>query len=76
MLVKVLTPPHDNMVYRAGPAQFGYDLHTRPGVKGKLAIGQPFKMCSSVVENAASLKGRIAIVERGNCMFIDKVQRL
>ncbi|WAR30725.1 EDEM3-like protein [Mya arenaria] len=72
MFIKIMSSPHDNMVYRAGPAQFGYDLNTRPGVRGKLAVGKPIKMCSSSIDNTAELKGKIVIIERGNCMFIDK----
>lgn len=73
MLIKVIQSNGDNHLYKAGPAQFGYDLKTRPNVRGKLAIGNPFKMCHSEVGNPAELKGRIAIIERGSCMFVDKV---
>ncbi|XP_052789807.1 ER degradation-enhancing alpha-mannosidase-like protein 3 isoform X2 [Mya arenaria] len=76
MFIKIMSSPHDNMVYRAGPAQFGYDLNTRPGVRGKLAVGKPIKMCSSSIDNTAELKGKIVIIERGNCMFIDKARQL
>lgn len=73
MLIKVLTEPHDNIMLRAGPAQFGYDLRTRPSVKGRLVVGDPFKMCSSTIANKHELKDRIVLIERGNCMFVDKV---
>ena len=33
MFVRLLSPPHNGQsVYRAGPAQFGYDLSTKPSV--------------------------------------------
>ncbi|KAL4219236.1 ER degradation-enhancing alpha-mannosidase-like protein 3 [Mactra antiquata] len=76
MLIKVIQDSGDNHLYRAGPAQFGYDLKTRPNVRGKLAIGNPYKMCSSEVVNPDELKGKIGIIERGSCMFVDKARHL
>ena len=35
-------------------------------------IGEPFKGCSALT-NADDLKHRIVVLERGECMFIDKV---
>ncbi|KAH3793804.1 hypothetical protein DPMN_147326 [Dreissena polymorpha] len=74
--IKVLTTPHEKMVYRGGPALFGYDLSKRPSVQGKLVVGDPYKMCTSDIPNKERLKGRIAIVERGDCMFVDKARQL
>ncbi len=34
---------------------------------------EPFKACQTI-ENPDSLKGKIAFIERGECMFIDKVR--
>lgn len=77
LLVKVLGDVNKaGIVFRAGPAQFGYDLRTRPSIKGKVVIGEPYKMCSGDIVNRQELKGKIVLVERGNCMFIDKVNRL
>jgi mannosidase alpha-like ER degradation enhancer 3 len=61
-------------VFKAGPAQFGYDLKKRPNIRGKLAVGQPYKMCNSQVQNPELLAGKIVLIERGNCMFVDKVK--
>jgi len=40
----------------------------------EVSIAEPIKACSSLV-NAEELKHRIAVIERGECMFIDKVRR-
>lgn len=76
MLVKAIITEEDSHVFKAGPAQFGYDLKKRPNIKGKLARGEPYKMCNSHVENPHELSGKIALIERGNCMFVDKVNHL
>lgn len=39
----------------------------------EVSIAEPIKACS-FVSNAEELKHRIAIMERGECMFIDKVR--
>ena len=33
----------------------------------------PYRACKDI-ENSADIGGRIAVVERGDCMFIDKVR--
>lgn len=40
----------------------------------EVSIAEPMKACSSLT-NAEELKHRIAVMERGECMFIDKVRR-
>jgi hypothetical protein len=35
-------------------------------------VSDPLRACSDI-KNKESLKGRIAIVQRGDCMFVDKV---
>ena len=74
LLVQVLSGADSTgVIFRAGPAQFGYDLRTRPSVKGQVVVGDPFKMCSGTIENKADVKGKIVLIERGSCMFVDKV---
>lgn len=38
----------------------------------EVTIAEPIKACSPIA-NAEELKHRIAVIERGECMFIDKV---
>ncbi|KAH9500779.1 ER degradation-enhancing alpha-mannosidase-like protein 3 [Bulinus truncatus] len=76
MYIRLLSEPFNGeIVYRAGPAQFGYDLSKSPPVQGYLALARPFKGCSDL-ENGDEVKGKIAIVERGDCMFVDKARNL
>ena len=41
-------------------------------VSGQAVLVEPFHVCSDIQNNEA-LIGKIAVMERGNCMFIDKV---
>ena len=73
MLIQLLSPPYSgSVVYKAGPAQFGYDLKQKPAITGLLHVLEPFKGCTKI-ENGDRISGKIAILERGDCMFIDKV---
>ena len=63
--------------YAAGHASFGPDNFT---VSGQLVLMQdgaglnPTDGCEALT-NAAALNGKVALVDRGNCNFIDKVER-
>lgn len=41
-------------------------------VKSVVAVAEPFRACEPLI-NAAELVDKIVIVERGDCMFVDKV---
>ncbi|XP_055897620.1 ER degradation-enhancing alpha-mannosidase-like protein 3 isoform X3 [Biomphalaria glabrata] len=76
MYIRLLSEPFNgDIIYRAGPAQFGYDLTKSPPVQGYLALAKPLKGCSDL-ENGDDIKGKIIIVERGDCMFVDKARNL
>lgn len=60
---------------QAGPSHFGVNLRGDQVVKGKTFIVHPFNACNNLLETTA-IKGKIAIVERGDCMFIDKARRI
>jgi mannosidase alpha-like ER degradation enhancer 3 len=42
-------------------------------VKGRVAVADPLRVCGDVL-NPEHVRGRIAIVERGDCMFVEKVR--
>jgi len=44
-------------------------------VQAEVAVAQPFRACEPLI-NAAELAHKIVIVERGDCMFVDKVSQL
>lgn len=54
----------------AGPSQFGPDM-TNKKVTAKVILANPSLACEEITND--SLKGMIVIVDRGICMFIDKV---
>lgn len=41
-------------------------------ISAEISVGEPYKGCATLT-NADDLKHRIAVLERGECMFIDKV---
>ena len=43
-----------------------------PQVMGMLAIARPYRVCREI-DNIQELQGHIVILERGDCMFVDKV---
>jgi len=59
----------------AGPAQFGRELYQGFSVKGALVLADPITACQ-VPDNAKEFWGKIVIVERGECMFIEKARIL
>ncbi|OQR70911.1 ER degradation-enhancing alpha-mannosidase 3-like [Tropilaelaps mercedesae] len=61
-------------VIPAGPAQFGPDLSDRNNqVSGEVVWAAPPKVCQGVA-NCEAMAGRIALLERGDCMFIEKAR--
>ncbi|XP_031572987.1 ER degradation-enhancing alpha-mannosidase-like protein 3 [Actinia tenebrosa] len=74
-VVQLMSPPYKgSIVLNAGPAQFGLDLSKgNVGVGAEVVLADPIKGCTSL-KNEESVKHRIAIMERGDCMFIDKVR--
>lgn len=75
-VVQLMSAPYKgNVVLNACPAQFGLDLSRGDvGMGAEVSIAEPIKACSSLA-NAEELKHRIAVIERGECMFIDKARQ-
>ncbi|XP_034047764.1 ER degradation-enhancing alpha-mannosidase-like protein 3 [Thalassophryne amazonica] len=76
-VVQLISPPFlGGTVLTAGPAKFGMDLTKQEhGVKGSIVKVSPYTACQPL-DNAAELKGRIALALRGDCMFAEKARRL
>ncbi|CAH1119531.1 unnamed protein product [Phaedon cochleariae] len=68
---------HDNptIVMQAGPSQFGRNLKGDQQVTAGVVLVQPFRGCDGI-KAPELIKGRIAVMERGDCMFIDKVRKI
>uniref|UniRef100_A0A665X1G5 alpha-1,2-Mannosidase n=1 Tax=Echeneis naucrates TaxID=173247 RepID=A0A665X1G5_ECHNA len=70
-VVQLISPPFlGQTVLTAGPAKFGMDLS-----KQEHGVTSPYTACGPI-DNAVELKGRIALVLRGDCMFAAKARRL
>lgn len=75
--VQLVGVPHlGSTWFKAGPAQFGPQL-TEDGLRGPVAQAEPLEACT-VLEGAAAerVRGRIVLVRRGGCMFIEKARFL
>ncbi|MBC7382945.1 MAG: T9SS-dependent M36 family metallopeptidase [Bacteroidia bacterium] len=73
-IFNINTPAYLKGQYLAAVASFG-PYPAPPGVTGNLALtndgtSQPTYACSTIVNNVA---GKIALIDRGNCYFVDKV---
>ncbi|XP_069999532.1 ER degradation-enhancing alpha-mannosidase-like protein 3 isoform X1 [Penaeus vannamei] len=60
---------------QAGPAQFGLDLKGDVQVSGPVVKARHLRACDQL-ENEKEVRGKIVIMERGDCMFIEKARRL
>ena len=57
-----------------GPAQFGYDLTTQRSVEAEIFIANPFSGCGELVNTEEEVRGKIAVMQRGDCMFVVKAR--
>ncbi|XP_077573010.1 ER degradation-enhancing alpha-mannosidase-like protein 3 [Stigmatopora nigra] len=75
--VQIVSQPYfGRVVLTAGPAQFGADLSkSATGVRGFLAVAKPYSGCSEI-SNGEQVRGRIALLQRGQCMFAEKARHV
>lgn len=59
---------------QAGPAQFGKELSQGVSVTGRVVLANNIKCCSGSLQNGGSMMGNIVLVERGDCMFVEKAR--
>jgi len=73
-VVQFLSPPFNgHFTLTAGSAQFGVDLSTNNiGVSGLVVESIPLRACQHITNE--DVTNRIVVMERGECMFIDKVR--
>lgn len=65
-----------HMVLQAGPAQFGKDLGKPANeVSASLVLLDPLRGCGEL-RNGHELRGKIVIMERGECMFVEKARKI
>ncbi|KAG9343451.1 hypothetical protein JZ751_013615, partial [Albula glossodonta] len=75
--VQIVSHPFfGRVVLTAGPAQFGMDLSkSSTGVQGFVVVAEPYSGCTELA-NAALVTGRIALLQRGQCMFAEKARHI
>ncbi|XP_053325737.1 ER degradation-enhancing alpha-mannosidase-like protein 3 isoform X2 [Spea bombifrons] len=75
--VQIVSHPfYGRVVLTAGPAQFGMDLSKHVvGVRGFVAKAEPYSGCSEIT-NPEAIKGKIALMQRGQCMFAEKARNV
>ncbi|VDK69408.1 unnamed protein product [Litomosoides sigmodontis] len=72
-IVQVVSQPIFGMLHwRAVSAQFGQDLNYK-AVIAEVQIAMPFRACGPLT-NARRMNGRIAVVQRQDCMFQEKAR--
>ena len=74
VFIKPGSDPPQEVTLLAGPAHFSLELRGSNKVTGKVIFANPISACSDFI-NEDKLKGKIVIVNRGNCMFVEKVSR-
>ncbi|XP_065213544.1 ER degradation-enhancing alpha-mannosidase-like protein 3 isoform X1 [Planococcus citri] len=66
---------NETVVLSAGPAHFGKLLRVDQKLTGLISVASPLKACEPL-KNSEVLRNRIVVVERGDCMFVDKARKL
>lgn len=64
----------NEVIILGGPAQFGPQLKDTTKIIGKPVFATPTMACDEI-KNADKIYGNIALVLRGNCMFVEKVNK-
>ena len=72
--IQVVSPPVIAGIYDAVEGAFTVPLATTGPIQALVVYASPNDACDAL-GNAAELVGRIALIDRGTCFFVDKVQR-
>ncbi|XP_006887823.1 PREDICTED: ER degradation-enhancing alpha-mannosidase-like protein 3-like isoform X1 [Elephantulus edwardii] len=74
--VQIVSHPFfGRVVLTAGPAQFGLDLSKHKETRGFVASSKPYNGCSELT-NPEAVVGKIALIQRGQCMFAEKARNI
>ena len=71
--IQALSPASIAGNYRAVEGAFTAPLSLTGPVTGTVVYIEPNDACNPI-QNAAALKGNIALIDRGTCFFVDKIQ--
>jgi subtilisin family serine protease len=70
--IDILSGTLAGMSLVADEAAFTPSLAATGDINGELALVEPFEACSEIT-NKANVAGKIALISRGSCAFVDKV---
>ena len=73
-VIRVTAPAAVVGDYTAVEGSFTPKLATMDSITAPVVLGQPANACDDLL-NSAELAGRIALVDRGTCFFVDKIRR-
>lgn len=74
MAIEVTAPRAIAGKYEAVEGDFTKPLSESGPISGPVVYVDPEKACEDIV-NAAAVKGKIALIDRGVCFFVDKIKR-
>lgn len=59
----------------AGPSHFSKELTGEEFIQEQLVYAEPFRLCSDLQNPVETVKGKIVVIERGDCTFVDKARK-
>lgn len=62
-------------ILMAGPSHFSKELTGSESIQRTAVFAEPFRLCSKLKTPIDQVNGRILIVERGDCTFVDKARK-
>ena len=72
--IEVTDPPVVRDYYEAVEASFTKELKIAGEIAGRVVYADPPRACEDL-KNADAIEGNIAMIDRGVCFFVDKIQR-
>lgn len=75
--VQVMSAPYfGTLMFPAFPAQFGSEIEDDlVGTIADIIVASPYRGCGNLL-NGNKIRGKIALVERSDCMFIEKARNV
>lgn len=62
-------------ILMAGPSHFSRELTGTESIQRQALFAEPFRLCTKLKTPVNQIDGKILIVERGDCTFVDKARK-
>lgn len=62
-------------ILMAGPSHFSRELTGSESIQRRALFAEPFRLCTKLKTPVDQIDGKILIVERGDCTFVDKARK-